>query len=121
MSNRTLRVSELVQREISAYLHTRHQAEALRITITAVRVAPDLRDARVSYAVLGGAAEAEEAGRWLAAHAGEIRRVVGRAVVLKQVPRLEFERDTSAERGVRVNRLIDEIASGEHPAPPGEG
>ena len=46
MSNRTLRINELVQREISAYLHTRYQGEAVRIPITAVVVSPALRDAR---------------------------------------------------------------------------
>ena len=54
MSNRTLRINELVQREISAYLHTRYQSEAVRITITSVRVSPDLHEGRVFYSVLGG-------------------------------------------------------------------
>jgi len=109
MSNRTLRVSELVQREISAYLHTRHQGEAVGITITAVELSPDLREGRVFFSALGGPAEAEACGRWLRERAGEIRHVVGRSIVLKQVPRLEFVRDTSAERGVRLGRLLDEL------------
>lgn len=109
MSNRTLRVNVLLQREISAYLHTRYQAEAVRLTITEVRVAPDLRDARVYYSVIGGADEAAKGGRWLRGRTAEIRRVVGRRVVLKSVPRLQFVLDTAGERGVRLNRLLDEI------------
>ena len=116
MSNRTLRVSELIQREISAYLHTRHQGEAVRITITAVEVSPDLREGRVFYAVVGGPAEAEACGRWLVERTGEIRHLVGRRIVLKQVPKFDFVRDTSAERGVRVNRLLDELGPAEPPA-----
>lgn len=109
MSNRTLRVNVLLQREISAYLHTRYQAEAVRLTITEVRVAPDLRDARVFYSVIGGPEAAAECGRWLRSKTGEIRHLVGRQVVLKNVPHLDFVFDTSGERGVRVHRLLDEI------------
>jgi ribosome-binding factor A len=112
MSNRTLRVNELIQREISAYLHTRYQGEAVRITITGVRVSPDLREGRVFYSVLGGPELAGEVGRWLLAKTPEIRHVVGRTVVLKNVPQLEFVRDAAYERSARIERILDEI---EHP------
>jgi ribosome-binding factor A len=115
MSNRTLRVNELIQREISAYLHTRYQAEAVRITITGVRVAPDFREGRVFYAVLGGQDAVDECGRWLHEKAGEIRHVVGKTVVLKNVPQLAFVYDESSERGARVLRLLDEIEPKEPP------
>jgi ribosome-binding factor A len=109
MSNRTLRVNELIQREISAYLHTRYQSEAVRITVTGVVVSPDLHDGRVFYSVLGGKDEADECSRWLREKTGEIRHLVGRHVILKNVPRLEFIHDTSPERGARVIQLLDEI------------
>ena len=115
MSNRTLRVSELIQREISAYLHTRHQGEAVRITITAVQVSPDLRDGRVFYSVIGGPEEAAACGRWLLAKTGEIRHMVSRRIVLKQAPKFEFVLDRSAERGVRLNRLLDELGPVDRP------
>ena len=113
MSNRTVRVNELLQREISAYLHTRYQAETVRITITDVKVAPDFRDARVFYAVLGNREVVEECGRWLRAKLPEIRHFVGRHVVLKNVPRLELVLDTAPERGVRVLQALDKIEAKE--------
>jgi ribosome-binding factor A len=118
MSNRTLRVNELIQREISAYLHTRHQGEAVRITITAVQISPDFHDGRVFFSVIGGKDDAAACGKWLQERTGEIRRVVGQNVVLKNVPRLEFIPDRSLERGLRVLQVLDEI---ERPpaAPPG--
>jgi ribosome-binding factor A len=109
MSNRTLRVSELIQREISAYLHTRYQAEAVRITITSVRISPDLREGRVFYSVVGGAEVARECGRWLRTKAPEIRHVVGRHVVLKNVPLLTYVFDATNERGDRINQLLDQL------------
>jgi ribosome-binding factor A len=118
MSNRTLRVNELVQREISGYLHTRYQGESVRITITSVVVSPDLHDARVFYSVVGGKTEEEEGGRWLQGKTGEIRHIVGKNIVLKNVPRLEFVLDSSPERGTRVIQLLNEIEGGAGPASP---
>ena len=123
MSNRTLRVNELIQREISAYLHTRYQSEAVRITIASVVVAPDFRDARVFYSVIGGKAAEEEGGKWLQEKSGEIRHIVGRTVVLKNVPKLAFVLDTTSERGTRVVQLLSELDARENPPPasPGNG
>ena len=112
MSNRTVRVNELVQREISDILHHRYQSEAVAVTISDVRVAPDLRDGRVYVAVVGDAEAAEAKLRWLRSKAAEIRAELGRRIVLKYLPKLEFVLDTSAMRGARILQVLEEI---EHP------
>ena len=117
MSNRTLRVNELIQRELSDILRKRHQSETVAMTITEVRVAPDLRDARVFVSVVGDEMENREKMRWLRAHAGELRRELGRRIVLKYMPRFEYVEDHSAERSTRMMQLLDEI---EPPAPPSD-
>ena len=109
MSNRTLRINELVQREISAYLHTRYQSESVAITITSVDIAPDLRTGRVFYAVAGPQAVPEEATRWLGSKAREIRQELGRRIVLKFLPQLTYILDKSSERASRIQRLLDEL------------
>ena len=114
MSNRTLRVNELVQREISDILRKRYQSEAVAITITEVRVAPDLRDARVFVSIVGTSDFAEEKLTWLRAKAAEIREEVGRRIVLKYLPKFEYQLDKSAIRGARILQVLDEI---EHPEP----
>jgi ribosome-binding factor A len=116
MSNRTLRINELVQREISAYLHTRYQSESVRITIMSVIVSPDLHEGRVFYSVLGGKPEEEQCGRWLEEKSGEIRHIVGKTVILKNSPKLTFKLDASLERGTRIVQLLDDLATKEHPA-----
>ena len=73
MSNRLLRVNELLQREISAFLHSRYSGESVAITITGVEITGDLREAKVYYSVLGEESEAARAGKWLLRHRGEIR------------------------------------------------
>jgi ribosome-binding factor A len=112
MSNRTVRVNELLQREISDILRKRHQTEALAITITEVRVSPDLRDARVFVSVLGDDETAARKLQWLRAKAREIRDEVGRRIVLKFLPKFTYVADDSAIRGSRILQVLDEI---EHP------
>ena len=112
MSNRTVRVNELVQREISAILRKRYQSEAVAITIAEVRVSPDLRDARVFVSIVGAEDVVEEKLRWLRSKAPEIREEVARHVVLKYLPKFEYILDNSAVRGARILQVLDEI---EHP------
>lgn len=109
MSNRTIRVNELVQREISAILRKRYQAESVVVTITEVRVSPDLRDARVFVSVLGDDELATEKLRWLRSKAAEIREEVARRIVLKYLPKFEYVLDQSAVRGTRILKMLDEI------------
>jgi ribosome-binding factor A len=117
MSNRTVRVNELVQREISDILRKHYQSEAVTITISEVRVSPDLRDARVFVSVVGDEATAEEKLRWLRRHAADIREEVSRRIVLKYLPKFEYHLDHSAIRGARILQVLDQI---EHPRPKSE-
>lgn len=109
MSNRTIRVNELVQRELSDILHRHYQSEAVAITITDVKVSPDLHDARVYISVLGDADTAENKLRWLRTCAVEIRQELARRIVLKFLPKFEYVLDASVVRGERVAKLIDEL------------
>jgi ribosome-binding factor A len=112
MSNRTVRVNELVQREINDILHKRYQSEAVAITITEVRVSPDLRDARAFVSIVGNEDTVEQKLRWLRSKAPEIREEIGRRIVLKYLPKIEYVIDKSAARGARILQVLDEI---EHP------
>lgn len=114
MSNRTVRVNELVQREISDILRKRYQTDAVSLTITEVRVSPDLRDARVFVSIVGSEEFAEERIAWLRSQAHAIREEVGRRIVLKYLPKFEYVLDKSAARGARILQVLDEI---EHPRP----
>jgi ribosome-binding factor A len=109
MSNRLLRVNELLQREISAHLHQRHASESVAITITGVEITGDLREAKVFYSVLGDEAGAASAGKWLMRKRGEIRETLAKHVILRHVPLLTFVHDNHAPRTLRVETLLGEI------------
>ena len=110
MSNRLLRVNELMQREISAYLRKRYTSEAVTITISGVEVTGDLREAKVFYSVVGDDDEASnKAGRFLKGKVREIREMVAKNVVMRHVPLLTFHRDVSGRRALRIETLLDQI------------
>lgn len=109
MSNRTVRVNELIQREINDILRKRHQSESAAVTVTEVRVAPDLRDGRVFVSVLGDEETAEAKLRWLRSLAPEISRELGRRIVLKYMPRFVYVLDKSLARARRLEQVLDEI------------
>jgi ribosome-binding factor A len=78
------------------------------VTVTAVKVSPDLQVAWVYYTVLGD----EEA--WAATRAAlrsaapHLRRELGRQIRLKVTPELRFEPDESPETGERIDALLAE-------------
>jgi ribosome-binding factor A len=115
VSNRIVRINELVQREISDILRQRHAAEAVSITVSEVRVAPDLRDGRVFVAILGDADAVADRFRWLQRRAPEIREELSKRIVLKFLPRLTYVLDKSSDRVARLLKAMDQIAE------PGEG
>ena len=117
MSNRTVRVNELVQRELSAILRQHYQSETVAVTITEVRVSPDLRDARVFISVIGDEDMATAKLRWLRARAVDIRQELGRRIVLKFLPKLECVLDQTAIRSTRISKMLDEMKPADAVAP----
>ena len=109
MSNRTLRINELIQRELSDILHHDYQAEAVTLTITEVRISPDLREGRVFVSVLGSTGLAEQKMAWLRRVSTAVRQELGRRIVLKFLPRFEYVLDRSTVRSLNVLRVLDEI------------
>lgn len=106
---RSIRVNELVKRELSEVLHTYYREQAVRITLSEVDVTPDLRQAHIYYSVLGGGQETTEAERFFANNHKELRRHLSKRIVLKYLPHLHFHADNAMARGYRVNELLDEI------------
>lgn len=112
MSQRNVRVNELLKREISEVLHTRYQQESVRITVTEVRASPDHRKAMVFFSVLGDETESHAAGRFLRNNSRAIRHLVGQRIILKHLPHLQFKYDPSLARGTNVLQILDELEEG---------
>jgi len=109
MGQRKIRVGELVKRELSELLHSRWRSESVAITITEADVAPDLRSARIYYAVLGNADAAAVAGKFLASIRRELRFLLGQTIILKYTPELRFILDSSADRAMKIMSALDAL------------
>lgn len=109
MAQRTVRVNELLQREISDILHTEWRSESVRLTITGVDVAPDLRTAVVFYAVIGTEEDKKAARKLLGKQVNRIRAEVARRITLKYNPEYKFVYDDSSARGVSLVDTLRKI------------
>jgi len=79
------------------------------ITITGVKVSPDLKTARIFYSMMGTEQERKETHKGLEAAKGFIRREITESVNLRVSPEVFFTFDESLERGDRIERLLREV------------
>ena len=94
---RTERVGEEFREILAEQIQKLKDPRVGFITVTGVRVSPDLRHAWVSYTALGD--DKAKAGS----------RAAIRSVRLKFLPELEFEEDQTFERSQQIDALIEEL------------
>lgn len=88
------------------------------VSITEVRMSPDLRSARVRVSVLGDEAERARTLAGLRSASGLIRHQLGRRLEnLRFSPEVRFEIDPSIEYSVRISKRLRELLP-EPPKPP---
>jgi ribosome-binding factor A len=80
------------------------------VTVTGVRVTPDLQEAIVFVSVLGNEKKRRATLEGLASAHGVLQARINRELSLRRTPQLTFEYDDSVERGVRMSALIDDVA-----------
>ena len=79
------------------------------VTITYVRVSPDLRHADVRFLPLGQQGEPKEIEKILNAASGYLQRELGRRIRMKFTPRLRFHVDVESEEAMAMNQLLGQI------------
>jgi ribosome-binding factor A len=84
------------------------------VTVTGVVTSPDLRQATVYVSVLGSERKRDASLAGLNSSHGVLQAAINRELRLKRTPQLAFEYDPTVERGMRLSRLIDELAPDEH-------
>jgi ribosome-binding factor A len=117
---RARRVAEQVQRTISELLLREIRDPRLKpVTVTHVRVSPDLSHAWVQFQLLTGDAHDPEQQEILDEAAGYLRGPLGRALRLRIAPHIHFQPDEELERGQRLDALITQAVrhdEARHPA-----
>jgi ribosome-binding factor A len=107
MTRRTDRVGEAIQALVADLLVREVKDPRIGlVTITGVRVSPDLRHARIFFSCLGGEEQRLRSLRGLRSAAGFVRGQVARQLHLRVAPEIAFEFDPSLEQAERLSRLL---------------
>ncbi len=121
MTERTARVDQLLQEEISRIVTREVQDPRIGFaTITRVETSPDLRHARVWVSLIGQPDERKTTFRALARAMPFVRHELG-VLRLRRIPELHLELDDSVERGTRVLHILDDLEAGREPSLPEPG
>ncbi len=111
-SQRQLRVGELVKQNLGE-LFLRNEAKittinSKMITVTEVRMTPDLKTARVYVIPLGGVGT-KEIVKILTENSHLVRRALSKRLDIKFLPKLTFVEDNSFEYAEKIERIIKKI------------
>jgi ribosome-binding factor A len=109
-ASRASRVGDQIRAELASLLAREvHDPGIGFLTITHVKVSPDLQQARVYYTTIGDAKARQESARALGRATPFLRRQVGQRLNLKRVPELAFFFDEAIEKGDRIEQILHEL------------
>jgi|SRR5207237_1091732 len=111
MSERMRRVNEAVRAVIADAVSDLKDPRIGMVTVTGVSVTPDLQEATVFVSVLGNERKRRATLAGLESAHGVLQARINRELSLRRTPTLAFAYDDAVERGVRMTKLIDELAA----------
>ena len=110
------RVNETLKKVISEGISELKDPGIGFVTVTGVEATTDLEEATVYLSVYGSEKERRATLEALQRASGVLQARVNRELHLRRTPLLAFAYDESVERGVRMSKLIDELAPADDPA-----
>ena len=111
VSGRMRRVNEAVRAVVADAVGDLKDPRIGLVTVTDVEVTPDLREATVYVSVLGSEKRRSATLAGLESAHGVLQARINRELSLRRTPTLTFAYDDAVERGVRMTKLIDELAA----------
>ena len=110
-SQRQLRVGEMIKQSLGQ-IFLRDEAkvptiETRNITVTEVRMSPDLKNARAYVIPLGGK-DAEKTVNILTEFSHLIRKALSKKIDMKFLPKVSFVSDKSFDYAEKIEKLIQE-------------
>jgi ribosome-binding factor A len=110
LSHRLERIAEQVREEVSQILSTEVADPGIGlVTVTRVKVTPDLSLARVYWTTLGEAAQRKETAKALKRAAPYVRRLLSARLSLRRSPEVQFLFDQSVAAQDRVEQILQEL------------
>ena len=114
-STRPDRVGDQIRTELALLIAREvHDPGVGFLTLTRVKVTPDLQIARVFYTALGDQTARRETARALERATPFLRRQLGQRIRLRRVPELEFFYDDSIARNDRIEQILQDLKAERH-------
>tara|TARA_B110000196_G_scaffold311690_1_gene315994 strand:+ start:561 stop:929 length:369 start_codon:yes stop_codon:yes gene_type:complete len=109
LSQRQLRVGELIKQSLGQ-IFLRDEAkiptfDTTSITVTEVKMSPDLKNARAYVIPLGGK-DTDKTVNILTEFSYLVRKVLAKKIDMKFLPRVHFVKDNSFDYAEKIERLI---------------
>ncbi len=117
--SRTERAALVVKEELARLINGEIKDPRVgMVTVTDVVLTTDLREAMVYVSVYGSEETKAESLKGLEAAAAFLRHQLSAVLTMRHIPHLSFKIDDSLERGMKIDRLLKQVAKGETvPAP----
>ena len=108
--NRLNRINEELRKEISQIIsfELKNPNATGLISVTKVKVTPDLKYAKVYVSLLNSKNE-EKTVETLKNSAGFVRSLVAKRINLRITPELVFEKDESMEYGIKIDSILKNL------------
>ena len=108
--SRPERVGEQIRQELSQILSQQvHDPGIGFLTLSRVKVTPDLQLARVLYTVIGDEKQRKETQKALERALPYLRRQIASRIRLRRVPELQFFYDQSVEHQDRIEQILIDL------------
>ena len=121
MGHRPERVGEAIRDELSTLLAREvHDPGIGFITLTTVKVSPDLQLARVYYTSMGDEKALKETAKALGRATPFLRRQIAQRLRLRRAPELQFFYDQSIAHQDRIEQILQELKAEAAARPPDE-
>jgi ribosome-binding factor A len=115
LSHRVDRVAEQIKEEVGQILSTEVADPGIGlVTVTRVKVTPDLSLARVYWTVIGDAKERKTTEKALTRAAAYVRHLLSTRMSLRRSPEVIFTYDQSVAAQDRVEEILQELKQEEH-------
>lgn len=108
---RSDRVAEAIREEVATFLREGAKDPRLvaLVTVTAVEVTRDLRQARVFVSMMGSETERAASLDALDSMTGHLRSRLARTLRLRVAPEITFRLDDSVARAARIETLLAQV------------
>jgi len=104
------KVASLIKHEVGTIINRNYRDSSYGfITVTEVRMTPDLKIAKIYVSIFGNALVKEKTLAKLESEKGEIRGLLGSHIRLKFTPSLQFYVDDTLDRVEIIDNLIRKI------------